>query len=229
MSNTDLGAKIRNRRKRMGLTQKQLAEKIGKVESTVRMWELGKNVPPADAIEKISKILEINYFELMFLANHMDSADVTKLLMERDDLQAKQTEVRNKKKSVIEDIERIEFQLEKFFDIEDEKLTNQELNERSTLSKERKELIALARSFRDQSDDIGVEIDEVNDLIRKSFEYKEAEKAKNMIESFTGEAKTQVDLENIFNIAQEIKINGKTLTNEEKQKALQILKIHFDN
>ena len=39
-----------------------------------------------------------------------------------------------------------------------------------------------------------------------------------MIENFVGEATTKIDLENVFNMAQEITINGKTLTEDEKQK-----------
>lgn len=228
MSNTDLGNKIRVRRKQAGLTQKQLAEKIGKVESTVRMWELGKNVPPADVIEKISKILDINYFELMFLANHMNSVDVTRLLHERDELEVKRNEIRNKKSDLISKRKKIDIRLEKYFDTEDAKLTDDKLYERNNLSKERNELSTQAISLRDQADDIGDKIAEINDLIRKSLEFKEFEKAKNMIGRFVGESNSKIDLERVFNSSQEIAINGKTLTNEEKQKALQILQLTFD-
>lgn len=37
--------KLREYRKRLGLTQKQIAEKIGVTQATVQRWETGKRTP----------------------------------------------------------------------------------------------------------------------------------------------------------------------------------------
>lgn len=72
MDTTQIGRKIKEVRKAKKLTQKQLAEKIGKVESTIRMWELGKNQPLPEALKKISEVLEVDYVELMHIAGYLD-------------------------------------------------------------------------------------------------------------------------------------------------------------
>lgn len=42
---------LRTLRKRAGLTQKQLAEKLGSDQTTISLFELGKRDPPADTLE----------------------------------------------------------------------------------------------------------------------------------------------------------------------------------
>jgi transcriptional regulator with XRE-family HTH domain len=51
---------IRKYRKKMGLTQKQLAEAIGKTESIIRKYENGSVFPPYETMLKLSKALEID-------------------------------------------------------------------------------------------------------------------------------------------------------------------------
>lgn len=72
MSASYIGLTIKELRKSKKITQKQLAEKIGKVESTVRMWELGKNNPQPDSLKKLSEVLEVDYSELMRAAGYLD-------------------------------------------------------------------------------------------------------------------------------------------------------------
>ena len=47
---------IASERKRLSLTQVQLAEKIGVVESTVRAWESGAREPNATSLKLMSKL-----------------------------------------------------------------------------------------------------------------------------------------------------------------------------
>lgn len=47
---------IASERKRLGLTQEQLAEKIGVVESTVRAWENGVHDPSTTSLRLMSKL-----------------------------------------------------------------------------------------------------------------------------------------------------------------------------
>ncbi len=65
------GENLRNLRKTKKLTQKKLGELLGKKESTVRMWELGKSTPPPDSIQKISEVLEEDYVTLMKRAGYI--------------------------------------------------------------------------------------------------------------------------------------------------------------
>lgn len=50
---------IREFRKAAGLTQKQLAEKVGLSEQAIRMYELGKREPSVDVIKRIGEALDI--------------------------------------------------------------------------------------------------------------------------------------------------------------------------
>ena len=52
--------RIKSLRKRDNYTQKELAEKLYKSESTVRMWELGKSEPDTQSINALSDIFSIS-------------------------------------------------------------------------------------------------------------------------------------------------------------------------
>lgn len=54
------GEKIRNARKLLGLTQKQLAEKIGAKHNSVSDWENNKNKPDPDTIELLCGVLQLS-------------------------------------------------------------------------------------------------------------------------------------------------------------------------
>lgn len=53
-----LASKIRQCRGRKGLTQEQLARKIGVSLNTVQRWESGKTTPSPLAMEKLQSLLE---------------------------------------------------------------------------------------------------------------------------------------------------------------------------
>ncbi|MGE8034833.1 helix-turn-helix domain-containing protein [Lysinibacillus sp. NPDC093692] len=72
MSEKTLGELIRQYRKESNLTQKELAKKLNKAESTVRMWELNKNAPSLETLRDISASLDIPLGELMLQAGYID-------------------------------------------------------------------------------------------------------------------------------------------------------------
>ncbi|PEB20347.1 helix-turn-helix domain-containing protein [Bacillus toyonensis] len=72
MKPSTFGEKIKELRKSNKLTQKQLAEKLGKAESTIRMWELGTNTPNAKTITELSKVLNVGYTDLMIKAGYIN-------------------------------------------------------------------------------------------------------------------------------------------------------------
>ena len=48
-------------RNRKGLTQKELAEKIGRTESSIRKYEAGIVAIPIDVLKEIAKVLDIDF------------------------------------------------------------------------------------------------------------------------------------------------------------------------
>ena len=59
-----VGERIRAARKAQGLTQKQLGEKCGIAEPTIRRYELGKLNPKPDTLKKIAKALGVLWLSL---------------------------------------------------------------------------------------------------------------------------------------------------------------------
>ncbi len=52
--------RLRELRIRNGKTQAELAKQLNKAESTVRMWELGKNEPDFEMLEAIADIFNVD-------------------------------------------------------------------------------------------------------------------------------------------------------------------------
>lgn len=60
-----LGRRIAIERKNAGLTQKELAQKIGVPYQTVQFWEHGKRNPKFENVQKIAAALGVSWLELM--------------------------------------------------------------------------------------------------------------------------------------------------------------------
>ena len=65
--NLQVGLMIKQYREKNNLTQKELAEKIDKSESTVRMWELGKSEPDLETLILLSEIFNTDVNDLLAL------------------------------------------------------------------------------------------------------------------------------------------------------------------
>ena len=59
-----IAERISKRRKELGLTQKDLAEKLNVSDKTLSRWETGKQIPDALTIPEIAKMLDISINEL---------------------------------------------------------------------------------------------------------------------------------------------------------------------
>ena len=55
-----LGEKIKEARKKAGLSQEQLAEKLGVSRSAVAKWETDKGIPDVDNLKVLSKLLNVS-------------------------------------------------------------------------------------------------------------------------------------------------------------------------
>ena len=65
MTNKSMAEVISNRRKELGMTQKDLAEKLNITDKAVSKWERGIACPDTAAIPKLAQILGISLEELM--------------------------------------------------------------------------------------------------------------------------------------------------------------------
>lgn len=69
MNNVLIGLNIRQSRKEKKLTQKQLAEKIGRVESSIRKYEKGEVEVPSSVLEQIANVLDTTLGNLMGISS----------------------------------------------------------------------------------------------------------------------------------------------------------------
>lgn len=71
-----LGENILNLRKKSGLSQEQLSEKVGVTRQTISNWELGETAPNPEQLKLLSKVLNISIDELL-------NNDIKNVLVER--------------------------------------------------------------------------------------------------------------------------------------------------
>lgn len=62
---TCIGKNIRRFRLQVSLTQKELAEKLYRSESAVRMWELGKSEPDGDTLVNMANIFHVSVDDIL--------------------------------------------------------------------------------------------------------------------------------------------------------------------
>ena len=60
-----IGLKIKENRKKLKLTQKELGEKIGKTESSIQKYEKSLTQIPNDVLEKLADVFQMSVFELL--------------------------------------------------------------------------------------------------------------------------------------------------------------------
>ena len=67
--------KLKSARKKLGMTQRELAEKLGSSPSAIGMYEQGRRTPDYDTLLKICKILKITAYDV-FAENEVINLDV---------------------------------------------------------------------------------------------------------------------------------------------------------
>lgn len=65
MDNQKIGAFIAARRKEMGLTQQQLAERLGVTNKAVSKWESGNGIPDISLFTALAEVLGVTADELL--------------------------------------------------------------------------------------------------------------------------------------------------------------------
>lgn len=103
MNQEKIGKFIADRRKIKGITQKELAEKLGVTDKTVSRWENGHYLPDVSLFNDICTILEIEVTELLKgekLKDYVDKEAVDKTIMQIVDISSDEIK-KNKKKITI--------------------------------------------------------------------------------------------------------------------------------
>ena len=98
-----IGKFIASKRKEQGLTQLQLAEKLGITDRAVSKWETGKSLPDASLMPELCKLLKITINDLLCgevvsVENYNEKAE--KALLEM----VKKEEMQNKKLMMYENV-----------------------------------------------------------------------------------------------------------------------------
>lgn len=65
MNALETGKFISSKRREKGLTQKELAEKLGVTDKAVSKWETGRGMPDVSVLEDLSKELEVSVSEIL--------------------------------------------------------------------------------------------------------------------------------------------------------------------
>ena len=60
-----LGAEIQRRRKQLGLTQEELAQRMDVSRQSVTKWETGQSAPDLDRLVQLGEVLSISLDELL--------------------------------------------------------------------------------------------------------------------------------------------------------------------
>lgn len=210
----NIGDYIKSVRKEKKITSRKLAELSQVSQAYISQLETGKHSSPSpDVLERIAKALEIPYLLLMEKAGYTKESDRMEIL--HTQLVALE-ETRDYKNAKIE-----------FLRLD---------ASRSDIDEERRKFLKdQLKKHDEEMEKIGRAITSLTELINdlksneiNNISVEESKQIQNTIASFAGKANGVLELENLFNMAQEITINGKVLTDDEKQKALQILKLTFD-
>lgn len=103
MNQVKIGKFIASKRKDQGLTQLQLAEKLGITDRAVSKWETGKSLPDASLMPELCKLLKITINDLLCgevvsVENYNEKAE--KALLEM----VKKEEMQNKKLMMYENV-----------------------------------------------------------------------------------------------------------------------------
>ena len=75
-----VGKKIKQMRLEADMTQKTLAERLGKSESAVRMWELGKSEPDIDTLRRVADLFGVATDDLLGKPSQKETSNLGTVL-----------------------------------------------------------------------------------------------------------------------------------------------------
>ncbi|EON73952.1 helix-turn-helix domain-containing protein [Lysinibacillus sphaericus] len=228
----NIGEFIRKKRKEKKLTLKQLADEIGLSQTYLSQIELGDRKASPEIIKKLAKVFNLPHLYLMEKAGYTGKTD------RMENLRAQLLSLQEEKMKHNIHSAQIAVGLTRSDLSEEDRKYGEKISDNTNLAIQR-----LNEAIKETQNYIGAleALENGLDLSRElnknfggfgNLEEIPIEEIKSTLEKSGYPVKvsnqSQTDLETFFNSAQEITINGKILTDEEKQKALQILKLTFD-
>ncbi len=222
---------LKNYRSERSLSTNDLHRMTGVSQPYLSQIENGKK-PSIKIIEKISAGLGLNYFQLMKIAGYMkkeDSEDLIKRSSERRQILEQVTQ------ELPLHLQHFENLTEEFKKLKsDLSLCDNQKEATDILNKLQKNLENMQEAEKMfeykkvQAEQLRREIEAIHGMIESALDYEEVTQIQNVIEEFAGNTENEMELENLFATAQEIYLSGRKLSDQEKEKALQILKLAFD-
>lgn len=79
-----IGEVIREHRRRLGLTQEQVADRLGVTAPAVNKWERGVTTPDIGLLSPIARLLEVSLEELLSFREELSAAETAELIQEAD-------------------------------------------------------------------------------------------------------------------------------------------------
>ena len=73
----EIGRRLREARRKANLTQSEVAQEIGRTETTISRWETGRNQPTADILQALARLYEAPLFRFLLVPSpeDIDSGD----------------------------------------------------------------------------------------------------------------------------------------------------------
>lgn len=86
----EIGSVIRNHRKNLGITQEEMANRLGVTAPAVNKWERGNAVPDVALLAPIARLLKITTDELLSFRDKLTDEEISQYLSQlQADLESK--------------------------------------------------------------------------------------------------------------------------------------------
>lgn len=225
------GEFLKNYRSERSLSTTDLHRMTGVSQPYLSQIENGKK-PSIKIVEKISSGLGLNYYQLMKIAGYMKEEDSEELIQRSNERRQILEQLTQELPSHLKHFENLTKEFNKLKNdlslCDNKKEASEILNKLQKNLENMQEAEKMFEYKKMQSEQLKRDIESIHMMIESALDYEEATQIQNMIEEFAGKAENEIELENLFTIAQEIYLDGRKLSNQEKEKALQILKLTFD-
>lgn len=235
MNIEEFGTYLKELRENKNLTLTELGELIEYSNPYLSQIENGKrnNMPSPAILKKLSDVLNVSYFDLMVKAGHWEPVNPDSVIKKRDQ---EHTNIRMNKlaiESYFRDLLLIQKKIDKLNkkitqsddDIEKNKL----LDELSELESDFRNADNIIKDFIDKTNMSILEINELNEILDSAIDFEGERKVQDFLNEAFKTPNEKIDLNNILKMDEIIYLNEKALSPREKEKALSILKLVFED
>ena len=86
----DIGSVIKKYRKDIGLTQEEMANRLGVTTPAVNKWENGNSTPDIELLAPIARLLNISLDTLLSFHEKLTDVEIEEIIMEMDHMFSKE-------------------------------------------------------------------------------------------------------------------------------------------